>query len=101
MCLSSVLDDLKTDDSDSYHAAATCKMGMANDSMAVVDSKGRVFGVQGLRVADVSAMPFLPPGQPQSTVCKCCPSSSCYEMDTDHYLDMLGEKIASDILSGN
>lgn len=53
-----------------YHAACTCKMGLANDSMAVVDSHARVFGVQGLRVVDASAFPILPPGHPQSTVCK-------------------------------
>lgn len=51
-----------------YHASGTCKMGVANDSMAVVDSKARVFGVQNLRVVDLSAVPFLPPGQPQATV---------------------------------
>ncbi|KAF2160947.1 GMC oxidoreductase [Zasmidium cellare ATCC 36951] len=51
-----------------WHASAACKMGMANDSMAVVDSKARVFGVKRLRVVDVSAFPFLPPGHPQGTV---------------------------------
>ena len=45
-------------------------MGLANDSMAVVDSRARVFGVSGLRVVDASAFPFLPPGHPQATVCK-------------------------------
>ncbi|KAK4504634.1 hypothetical protein PRZ48_002595 [Zasmidium cellare] len=51
-----------------WHASATCKMGSANDSMAVVDSKARVFGVERLRVVDISAIPFLPPGHPQGTV---------------------------------
>jgi choline dehydrogenase-like flavoprotein len=51
-----------------WHASATNKMGMVNDSMAVVDPKCRVIGVQGLRVVDASAFPFLPPGQPQSMV---------------------------------
>lgn len=45
-------------------------MGVESDSMAVVDSHARVYGVQGLRVVDASAFPFLPPGHPQSTVCK-------------------------------
>lgn len=45
-------------------------MGRANDSMAVVDTKGRVFGVQSLRVVDSSTFAFLPPGHPQATVCK-------------------------------
>ena len=75
-----------------YHASSTCrtqlllhvqaptytdsflagKMGKSSDPMAVVDAQGRVFGVDGLRVVDVSAFPFLPPGHPQSTCCKQC-----------------------------
>ena len=51
-----------------YHAAGTCKMGQKIDSMAVVDTQSRVYGVQGLRVVDASAFPFLPPRHPQSTV---------------------------------
>ena len=43
-------------------------MGKIGDPMAVVDTHARVFGVQGLRVVDSSAFPFLPPGHPQSTV---------------------------------
>lgn len=38
--------------------------------MAVVDSKARVFGVNGLRVVDASSFALLPPGHPQSTVCE-------------------------------
>lgn len=56
----------------SYHASATCAMGMSNDSMAVLDSKARVFGVYGLRVVDASAFPVLPPGHPSSTICRSC-----------------------------
>ncbi|CZR63977.1 related to choline dehydrogenase [Phialocephala subalpina] len=51
-----------------WHASCTCKMGVASDPMAVVDSHARVFGVQGVRVVDASAFPFLPPGHPQSTI---------------------------------
>lgn len=51
-----------------YHAAGTCKMGKEDDDMAVVDSRTRVYGVQGLRVVDASALPFLPPGHPQSVI---------------------------------
>ncbi|KAK4550856.1 hypothetical protein LTR36_000436 [Oleoguttula mirabilis] len=51
-----------------FHAAGTCAMGRTNDTMAVVDSKARVIGVEGLRVVDTSAFPLLPPGQPQATV---------------------------------
>ncbi|KAI1854094.1 hypothetical protein JX266_001235 [Neoarthrinium moseri] len=51
-----------------YHGACSCAMGRANDTNAVVDSKARVYGVQGLRVVDASAFPLLVPGHPQSTV---------------------------------
>jgi len=51
-----------------WHAAATCRMGRVNDTMAVVDSKARVIGVNGLRVVDASAFALLPPGHPVSTV---------------------------------
>lgn len=52
-----------------FHGSCTCSMGRYTDPMAVVDSHARVIGVQGLRVVDASAFPFLPPGHPQSTVC--------------------------------
>ncbi|CAG8952206.1 hypothetical protein HYFRA_00000946 [Hymenoscyphus fraxineus] len=51
-----------------WHAACTCRMGRATDRTAVVDSKGRVIGVNGLRVVDASAFALLPPGHPVSTV---------------------------------
>ncbi|PVH96860.1 GMC oxidoreductase [Periconia macrospinosa] len=51
-----------------FHASCTCKMGKMDDPMAVVDSKARVIGVQGLRVVDASSMALLPPGHPMSTI---------------------------------
>lgn len=51
-----------------FHASTTCKMGKKGDPNAVVDSQSRVFGVERLRVIDLSAVPFLPPGHPMSTV---------------------------------
>jgi choline dehydrogenase len=54
-----------------FHASSTCAMGVATDPKAVVDSKARVFGVSKLRVVDASAFPFLVPGHPMSTICKC------------------------------
>jgi choline dehydrogenase-like flavoprotein len=45
-----------------YHPSGTCKMGPANDPMAVVDAELRVHGVQGLRVVDASIMPNLVTG---------------------------------------
>ena len=41
----------------SHHISSTCKMGPRSDRMAVVDSEGRVHGLEGLRVADASIMP--------------------------------------------
>ena len=43
-------------------------MGLSTDPMAVADSHGRVYGVQGVRVIDSSAFPILPPGHIQATV---------------------------------
>lgn len=53
-----------------WHASGTCKMGKGEDvdPMAVVDSRARVFGVEGLRVVDASSFPFAVPANPQSTV---------------------------------
>ena len=53
-----------------WHASCTCAMGKNNDTMAVVDTQARVYGVQRLRVVDASAFPFLTPGHPQSVVCE-------------------------------
>jgi choline dehydrogenase len=48
-----------------HHGAATCAMGRNASSGAVVDSKARVFGVDGLRVIDTSSLPFTAPGHTQ------------------------------------
>ena len=45
-----------------YHPSCTCKMGAADDPMAVVDSELRVIGVEGLRVVDSSVMPSVTTG---------------------------------------
>ncbi|KAL3249894.1 hypothetical protein ABHI18_011437 [Aspergillus niger] len=63
------------------HQSASCRMGKLNDPMAVVDSKGKVIGVDRLRIADPSAWPFLPAGFPLGTAY------------------MFAEKIADNILS--
>ena len=43
-----------------WHASCTCRMGRDDDPMAVVDTQGRVRGVQGLRVVDASVFPVVP-----------------------------------------
>ena len=48
-----------------FHPSCSCKMG--EDDMAVVDSQGRVHGVQGLRVVDASIMPEIITGNLNAT----------------------------------
>jgi choline dehydrogenase len=43
-----------------HHQVGTCKIG--RDPMAVVDPKLRVYGIDGLRVADASVMPTVTTG---------------------------------------
>ncbi|PWY82039.1 glucose-methanol-choline oxidoreductase [Aspergillus heteromorphus CBS 117.55] len=78
-----ILDTIRRNAIMTFHASCTCKMGRRGDPMAVVDAQGRVFGTEGLRVVDASAMPFLPPGHPQGSIYG------------------LAEKIADDIIRGN
>lgn len=52
---------------DSYHhQVGSCRMGM--DERAVVDPSLRVYGVEGLRVADASVMPAVPSGNCHTAV---------------------------------
>jgi len=43
-----------------WHASCSCRMGRPDDPMAVVDTQGRVRGVQGLRIVDASIFPVVP-----------------------------------------
>ncbi len=44
------------------HPSCTCKIGDANDPLAVVDPELKVIGVEGLRVIDSSVMPSITTG---------------------------------------
>ena len=46
------------------HVVGTCRMGPSPGSGDVVDSRGRVHGVDGLRVIDASIIPEPPSGFP-------------------------------------
>ncbi|XP_014552329.1 GMC oxidoreductase [Bipolaris victoriae FI3] len=50
-----------------FHPAGTCKMG-PRDQGGVVDQHLHVYGVQGLRVVDASAIPMLPAAHTMTTV---------------------------------
>jgi choline dehydrogenase len=49
-----------------FHPVGTTKMGRDDDPMAVLDSRMRVRGVQGLRVVDAGAMPTITSGNTNS-----------------------------------
>ena len=63
-----------------WHASCTCRMGAADDPMAVTDTTGRVRAVEGLRVVDASIFPIVP-----------CANTNFPTM-------MTAEKIAAEIL---
>ncbi|WP_433695582.1 GMC family oxidoreductase [Paraburkholderia phenoliruptrix] len=43
-----------------WHPSGTCRMGAADDPLAVTDACGAVYGVDGLHVGDASLMPSIP-----------------------------------------
>ncbi len=63
-----------------WHCSCSCRMGDADDPMAVTDNQGSVHGVRGLRVVDASIFPGIP-----------CANTNFPTM-------MVAEKIAHDIL---
>ena len=65
-----------------HHISCTCKMGPADDPMAVVDQFGRVHGLRGLRVADASIMP------------------DCVRANTNVPTMMIGERVSDFLTSG-
>ncbi|WP_433631448.1 GMC oxidoreductase [Chryseobacterium cucumeris] len=55
-----VIHHIKKSCSTYHHMTGTCKMGI--DSHSVVDPRLRVYGIKGLRIADVSIMPDVVSG---------------------------------------
>lgn len=67
-----------------YHPSGTCRMGRADDPMAVVDPECRVIGVENLRLADSSIFPRITNGNLNG------PSIMTGEKAADH---ILGRKL--------
>ncbi len=58
-----IMDWVAKDSETALHPSCTCKMGAADDEMAVVDpTTMRVHGLEGLRVVDASVMPVVSNG---------------------------------------
>jgi choline dehydrogenase len=74
-----IVEHLRTTTQTLYHPVGTCAMGQGEQ--AVVDPSLKVYGVEGLRVADASVMPVVPRG------------------NTNAPTIMIGEK-AADLLRG-
>jgi choline dehydrogenase len=75
------IDDFLREHAESaFHPCGTCKMGSANDPMAVVDPQCRVIGIEGLRVADSSIFPRVTNGNLNG------PSIMAGEKASDHIL---------------
>ncbi|RYY80431.1 MAG: glucose-methanol-choline oxidoreductase, partial [Comamonadaceae bacterium] len=55
-----VTDYIKSTVQTSWHMVGTCRMGSADDALAVVDPQLRVHGLAGLRVVDASVFPTIP-----------------------------------------
>ncbi|MBB1255695.1 GMC family oxidoreductase N-terminal domain-containing protein, partial [Streptomyces sp. OF3] len=47
-----------------YHPAGTCRIGAADDELAVVDPELRIRGLAGIRIADASVFPTIPAVNP-------------------------------------
>ncbi len=70
-----------------FHPCGTCRMGAADDPLAVVDPQCRVIGIEGLRVADSSIFPRITNGNLNA------PSIMVGEKAADH---ILGRSLPAD-----
>ena len=62
-----------------HHSAGTCKMGPADDPLAVVDQWGSVHGIENLSIVDASIMP------------------DCVRANINAAVLMIGERIAENV----
>lgn len=69
-----------------WHPSGTCRMGAADDPLAVTDSRGGVYGVEGLHVCDASLMPSIP----------CANTNVPTVMMAERVADALRYRLASD-----
>ncbi|UPK95388.1 hypothetical protein LCI18_006323 [Fusarium solani-melongenae] len=77
-----ILDFWRKNCTSTWHMSGTCSMGRSEKDGAVVDTGFRVFGVSGLRVADLSVMPII---------------ASCHTQSTAYQVGMLSaEKIVAE-----
>ncbi|MEP9378679.1 GMC family oxidoreductase N-terminal domain-containing protein [Aquabacter sp. CN5-332] len=76
-------DFIRSSATGTWHASCSCRMGRADDPMAVTDASGRVRSTQGLRVVDASIFPVVP-----------CANTNVPTM-------MTAEKIADAIVAGH
>ena len=63
------------------HLSGTCKMGLVDDPMSVVDQYGKLHGFEGIRVADASIMP------------------DCIRANTNLTTIMIGERVSEWVLA--
>ncbi|KAK9427567.1 hypothetical protein V1505DRAFT_358663 [Lipomyces doorenjongii] len=63
-----ILDYWERETGSSWHMSGTCKMGISKeDDAACIDSNFKVFGLKGLRVADMSVLPIITNNHTQAT----------------------------------
>ena len=64
-----------------FHPVGTCRMG--NDAFAVVDSRLRVHGIEGLRIADASVMPTIIAGNTNAATLMIAERAAAWMLGSD------------------